>query len=40
VLHAGTLEEYDNDGSDDFGNFNNEKDALGITDELRGCSSH
>jgi hypothetical protein len=39
VLHAGTLEEYDNDGSDDFGNFNNEKDALGGTDEQRACSS-
>jgi hypothetical protein len=35
VLHAGTLEEYDDDGSDDFGNFNDEKDALGVTDEQR-----
>jgi hypothetical protein len=35
VLHAGTLEEYDDDGFDDFGNFNDEKDALGVTDEQR-----
>jgi hypothetical protein len=35
MLHAGTLEEYDDDGSDDFGNFNDEKDALGVTDEQR-----
>jgi hypothetical protein len=35
VLHAGTVEEYDDDGSDDFGNFNDEKDALGVTDEQR-----
>jgi hypothetical protein len=39
MLHAGTLEEYDDDGSDDFGNFNDEKDALGVTDEQRACSS-
>jgi hypothetical protein len=35
VLHAGTLEEYDDDGSDDFGYFNDEKDALGVADEQR-----
>jgi hypothetical protein len=35
MLHAGTLEESDDDGSDDFGNFNDEKDALGVTDEQR-----
>jgi hypothetical protein len=33
VLHACTLEEYADDGSDDFGNFDHEVDAPGITDE-------
>jgi hypothetical protein len=33
VLHAGTLEEYDDDGSDDFGKFDHEDDAPGVTDE-------